>query len=84
MALLAPGCVSAKGCLDDVPAALRADVARTALERGFLERDRMPEADFDLAITGTSDEFLPPERAAVVRRHALSYAHCVQDHLRVP
>lgn len=43
----------------------------------------MPAADFDLAITGRSDEFLPKERAAQVRRFALSYGHCVRDRRRV-
>lgn len=58
-------------------------MARTALEREFLERGEMPAADFDLAITGRSDEFLPKERAAQVRPFALSYGHCVRDRRRV-
>jgi hypothetical protein len=80
-ALLAlPACVSAVDCAASIPADLRADTIRYALERGLCRRGDVPTEDLSLGLgAGRPYEALDEERRRQVALHATGYGACLHE-----
>ena len=84
-AALTPGCVTAKGCADDLPAGLRADVIRYAVDKGLCGLPKLPQDQWALAMgAGTPYEEMTPERRREVARYAVGFADCINERVTIP